>query len=43
MTAETINLHDVEELVADGSLRDETTVLGLYLARQRLRETGRLR
>jgi ADP-ribose pyrophosphatase len=42
MTLETIHLDDVEALVADGSLRDETTVLGLYLARQRLRETGRL-
>jgi hypothetical protein len=28
--------------VADGSLKDETTVLGLYLARQRLRDQGRL-
>ena len=42
MTLDTIHLDDVEALVADGSLRDETTVLGLYLARQRLRETGRL-
>ena len=42
MTLETIHLDDVDALVADGSLRDETTVLGLYLARQRLRETGRL-
>jgi ADP-ribose pyrophosphatase len=42
MTLETIHLDDVEALVADASLRDETTVLGLYLARQRLRETGRL-
>jgi ADP-ribose pyrophosphatase len=42
MTVETIHLDDVEALVADGSLRDETTVLGLYMARQRLRETGRL-
>jgi ADP-ribose pyrophosphatase len=42
MTLETFHLDEVEALVADGSLRDETTVLGLYLARQRLRETGRL-
>jgi ADP-ribose pyrophosphatase len=42
MTLETIHLDDVGALVADGSLRDETTVLGLYLARRRLRETGRL-
>ncbi len=42
MTVETIHLDDVDGLVADGSLRDETTVLGLYLARQRLGATGRL-
>jgi ADP-ribose diphosphatase len=42
MTVETVHLDDVEALVADGSLRDETTVLGLYMARQRLRDTGRL-
>ena len=42
MTLETIHLDDVDALVAGESLRDETTVLGLYLARQRLRETGRL-
>jgi 8-oxo-dGTP pyrophosphatase MutT (NUDIX family) len=42
MTVEPIHLDDVERLVADGSLRDETTVLGLYLARQRLRDTDRL-
>ena len=40
MTVETIHLDDVDALVADGSLRDETTVLGLYLARQRLRADG---
>jgi 8-oxo-dGTP pyrophosphatase MutT (NUDIX family) len=33
MTIETIALDDVETLVADGTLRDETTVLGLLLAR----------
>ncbi len=36
MTVETIHLDDVDALVADGTLKDETTVLGLYLARQRL-------
>jgi len=43
MTVETIALADLEGLVADGSLRDETTVLGLLMARQRLTATGRLR
>jgi 8-oxo-dGTP pyrophosphatase MutT (NUDIX family) len=42
MTVETIHLDDVDALVADGSLKDETTVLGLYLARQRLHDGGRL-
>jgi hypothetical protein len=36
MTLETIHLDEVDALVADGSLKDETTVLGLYLARLRL-------
>jgi ADP-ribose pyrophosphatase len=36
MTVETIALDDVESLVADGTLVDETTVLGLLLARARL-------
>ncbi len=36
MTIETIALDDVEALVADGTLVDETTVLGLLLARARL-------
>ena len=36
MTIETIALDDVEGLVSDGSLSDETTVLGLFLARARL-------
>jgi ADP-ribose pyrophosphatase len=40
MTLETIHLDDVDELVADGTLKDETTVLGLYLARQRLGAAG---
>ena len=42
MTVETIRLADVDDLVADGTLKDETTVLGLYLARQRLAAAGRL-
>ena len=40
LTVERIHLDDVERLVADGSLKDETTVLGLYLARQRLTAGG---
>lgn len=36
MTIETIALDDVEALMADGTLLDETTVLGLLLARARL-------
>jgi ADP-ribose pyrophosphatase len=36
MTIETVALDDVEALVADGTLVDETTVLGLLLARARL-------
>jgi ADP-ribose pyrophosphatase len=36
MTIETISLDDVETLVADGTLVDETTVLGLLLARAHL-------
>ncbi len=42
MTTETIALDDIDALVADGSLQDETTVLGLYLARQKLRDRGLL-
>jgi ADP-ribose diphosphatase len=42
MTVETVRLADLEHLVADGSLKDETTVLGLSMARQRLAQTGRL-
>ena len=42
MTVETIRLADLDDLVADGTLKDETTVLGLYMARQRLAATGRL-
>jgi ADP-ribose pyrophosphatase len=36
MTIETIALEDLEDLVADGTLVDATTVLGLFLARARL-------
>jgi ADP-ribose pyrophosphatase len=36
MTVETIRLADLDGLMADGTLKDETTVLGLYLARERL-------
>jgi ADP-ribose pyrophosphatase len=42
MKVERIPLAEVDALVADGTLRDETTVLGLYLARQRLAQAGRL-
>jgi ADP-ribose pyrophosphatase len=42
MTVETIRLSDVDALVADGTLKDETTVLGLYMARDRLARTDRL-
>ncbi len=40
MTIERIRLEDLDALVADGTLRDETTVLGLYLARARLAAKG---
>ncbi len=42
MTVETIRLDDLDDLVADGTLKDETTVLGLYMARARLAGAGRL-
>jgi 8-oxo-dGTP pyrophosphatase MutT (NUDIX family) len=42
MTIETIHLDDLDDLVREGSLKDETTVLGLYLARHRLQGAGRL-
>jgi 8-oxo-dGTP pyrophosphatase MutT (NUDIX family) len=41
MTIETIHLDEVDALVADGTLRDETTVLGLYLARAHLGQGAR--
>jgi 8-oxo-dGTP pyrophosphatase MutT (NUDIX family) len=40
MSTERIALDDVDALVADGTLRDETTVLGLLLARARLARDG---
>ena len=40
MTVETISLRDLDALVADGMLKDETTVLGLYMARVRLAAAG---
>ena len=40
MTVETIHLGDLDELVASGDIKDETTMLGLYLARQRLAAGG---
>ncbi len=41
LTVETHRLSDLDDLVANGTLKDETTVLGLYLARRRLAATGR--
>jgi hypothetical protein len=41
MSVESIALADLDRLVADGALKDETTVLGLYMARERLAATGR--
>ena len=42
LTVERIHLDDVDRLVAAGELKDETTVLGLVLARRRLATDGRL-
>ncbi len=36
MTVETVPLDDIDRLVAEGTLVDETTVLGFYLARAHL-------
>jgi 8-oxo-dGTP pyrophosphatase MutT (NUDIX family) len=36
MTVETIHLDEIDALVANGTLKDETTVLGLLMARARL-------
>jgi ADP-ribose pyrophosphatase len=41
MSVERIPLADLDRLVAEGALRDETTVLGLYMARERLAPTAR--
>jgi ADP-ribose pyrophosphatase len=35
MTTERVHLDDVDDLVANGTLKDESTVLGLYMARAR--------
>jgi 8-oxo-dGTP pyrophosphatase MutT (NUDIX family) len=42
MTVERIRLADLDDLVAAGTLKDETTVLGLLMARDRLAASGRL-
>lgn len=42
MTVERIALADLDALVADGTLKDDTTVLGLFMARDRLATSGRL-
>lgn len=42
MTTERIRLADLDALVADGTLQDETTVLGLYMTRDRLTARGAL-
>lgn len=41
MSIERVMLADLEAMVAEGTLRDQTTVLGLFLARARLAATGR--
>jgi ADP-ribose pyrophosphatase len=41
MSVERIRLADLDTLVAEGALKDETTVLGLYMARERLAATHR--
>ena len=41
MSVERIRLADLDRLVAEGALKDETTVLGLYMARERLAATHR--
>jgi 8-oxo-dGTP pyrophosphatase MutT (NUDIX family) len=42
LEVERVRLADLDDLVADGALSDETTVLGLYMARERLAGMGRL-
>ena len=41
MSVERIPLADLDRLVVEGALKDETTVLGLYMARERLAALGR--
>jgi ADP-ribose pyrophosphatase len=41
MTVERIHLAELDDLVAAGTLKDETTVLGLFMARDRLAASGR--
>jgi ADP-ribose pyrophosphatase len=41
MSVERHALADIDKLVADGAVKDETTVLGLYMARERLTAAGR--
>jgi ADP-ribose pyrophosphatase len=40
MTIERIALADLDDLIADGTLKDETTVLGLLMARARVGASG---
>jgi 8-oxo-dGDP phosphatase len=42
MSVERIRLADLDDLVANGTLKDETSLLGLFLARHRLLASGRL-
>lgn len=42
MTVERVAFADLDDLIADGTLKDETTVLGLLMARARLASSGRL-
>jgi ADP-ribose pyrophosphatase len=41
LEVERVRLADLDALVVAGTLKDETTVLGLYMARARLAATGR--
>jgi ADP-ribose pyrophosphatase len=41
MSVERIRFADLDRLVAEGALKDESTVLGLYMARERLAARGR--
>ena len=36
MTVETLDLHDVPAMIADGRLTDAKTIIGLLLARDRV-------